>query len=345
MKTAIITGITGQDGSYLAELLLKEGYRVFGVVRKSSVFNTERIDHLQAESSSQSNIDVPVWARYFADNLFMIYGDLMDGSSIARMVYDIQPDEVYNLGAQAHVRVSFDQPELTMNVNAVGNLRLLTAIESLNKNKKVKFYQASSSEMFGNHPAGTLLHENSSFYPCSPYAIAKAAAYQQTLNSRKKGMFAVNGILFNHESPRRGATYVTRKITRAATRIYCGLQRELALGNLAASRDWGYAPDYVRAMHMMMQRDEPDDFVIATGYTTTVQQFLETVFSKLSLNVSDYVRIDKRYFREVELDCLQGDSSKARSVLGWEPSVRFEELVDKMIDSDMELAEKEKKCQ
>ena len=313
-------------------------------MRKSSVFNTERIDHLRNEGSSKE--DVPVWARYFAENLFLIYGDLTDGSSIARLIYDIEPDEVYNLGAQAHVRVSFDQPELTMNTNAMGNLRLLTAIESLSKSKPVKFYQASSSEMFGNHAPGTLLNEKSSFYPCSPYAIAKATAFWQTSNCReKKGIFAVNGVLFNHGSPRRGETYVTRKITRAATRIYCGLQEELALGNLAASRDWGYAPDYVRAMHMMMQLDEPDDFVIATGETTTVQNFLETVFSKLGLDASKYVRIDKRYFREIELNCLQGDSSKARSVLGWKPSICFDELVDKMIESDMELAEKEKKKQ
>jgi len=341
MKTALITGITGQDGSYLVELLLSKGYRVFGVVRKSSSFNTGRIDHLQMEGSANSDSSLPACAHYFADNFFMAYGDLTDGSSIARLVYDIEPDEVYNLGAQAHVRVSFDQPELTMDANAMGNLRLLMAIESLNKKKQVKFYQASSSEMFGNHPPGTMLNENSSFYPCSPYAIAKTAAYWQTLNYRKKGIFAVNGILFNHESPRRGATYVTRKITRAATRIHCGKQNELALGNLKASRDWGYAPDYVRAMHMMMQHDEPDDFVVATGITTTVQDFLETVFKKLDLDMSKYVRIDKRYFRDIELDCLQGDSSKIRSVLGWEPSVDFDGLVDSMVNSDMELEKNE----
>ncbi len=344
MKTALITGVTGQDGSYLVELLLRKGYRVFGVVRKSSVFNTERIDHLQTEGNVQDNAALPVWARHFADNFFMIYGDLLDGSSIARIIYEIEPDEVYNLGAQAHVRVSFDQPELTMEANAMGNLRLLMAIESLNKKKEVKFYQASSSEMFGNHPSGTLLDEGSSFRPCSPYAIAKTAAYWQTLNYRKKGLFAVNGVLFNHESERRGATYVTRKITRAATRIYCGLQSELALGNLKASRDWGYAPDYCRAMYLMMQHDEPDDFVVATGITKTVQDFLEVVFAKLSLDISKYVRIDKRYFRDIELDTLKGDASKIRSTLGWKPSVGFDELVNKMIASDMILAESEKKC-
>jgi len=273
----------------------------------------------------------------------MIYGDLMDGSSIARLIYDIEPDEVYNLGAQAHVRVSFDQPELTMDVNAMGNLRLLTAIESLNKKKRVKFYQASSSEMFGNHPPGTLLDEGSSFRPCSPYAVAKTAAYWQTLNYREKGLFAVNGILFNHEGPRRGATYVTRKITRAATRISCGLQDELVLGNLSASRDWGYAPDYVQAMYMMMQHDEPDDFVVATGVTKTVQEFLEAVFNKLGLDIDKHVRIDKRYFRAIELDTLKGDSSKIQTTLGWQPSVGFDELVGKMVDSDMALAEKQKR--
>lgn len=338
MKTALITGITGQDGSYLAELLLSKGYRIFGVVRKSSVFNTERIDHLCTEGITDPS--TPAWARRFADNFFMIYGDLTDGSSIARIIYDIEPDEVYNLGAQAHVRVSFDQPELTMNVNAMGNLRLLTAIESLNQKKPVKFYQASSSEMFGNHPSGTILDEQSSFRPCSPYAVAKTAAYWQTCNYRNKGIFAVNGILFNHESPRRGATYVTRKITRAATRIVCGLQNKLYLGNLKASRDWGYAPDYVRAMYMMMQLDDPEDFVVATGETYTVEYFLETVFRRLNLDISKYVRIDKRYFRESELNCLQGNSKKIRSELKWKPSVNFDELVDKMIDSDMKLAKK-----
>ena len=339
MKTALITGVTGQDGSYLAELLLSKGYRVFGVVRKASVFNTERIDHLQTEGTDNTNL--PDWARRFADNFFMIYGDLMDGSSLARIIYDIEPDEVYNLGAQAHVRTSFDQPELTMNVNAIGNLRLLTAVESLNKKKQVKFYQASSSEMFGNHPPGTFLGERSPFLPCSPYAVAKTAAYWQTCNYRKKGIFAVNGILFNHESPRRGITYVTRKITRAAARIACGLQYELVLGNLAASRDWGYAPDYVLAMYLIMQHNEPDDFVVATGVTKTVQNFLDTVFDKLNLSVDEHVRIDKRYFRSIELDTLKGDSSKIQSILGWKNQVGFDELVNKMIESDMKLAEKE----
>ncbi|MHA2279424.1 MAG: GDP-mannose 4,6-dehydratase [Promethearchaeota archaeon] len=736
MKTALITGITGQDGSYLAELLLKEGYRVFGVLRKSSSWNTGRIDHLCKLDSSDDN--VPVWARYVTDNFSMVYGDLMDGSCVARLVYDIEPDEVYNLGAQAHVRVSFDQPELTMDVNAMGNLRLLASIESLNKRKEVKFYQASSSEMFGNHPQGTLLNEESSFRPCSPYAVAKTAAYWQTLNYRERGIFAVNGILFNHEtvssftpmiyrfgrgeidiapisdicrkagfhvdetknyyqsspisnlyvwdkngwtlvkrasaysrktndrgdpimvnarnavysatpdhvvlmengekeirnvkigdcvdlcdypklekvnslsleearllgalvgdgcylkytsssssirdhvlslwakvgdgkwsynptisgftkklvgqvilrgsglswfkkfdiytrqkdifgrrykkvprcilnadvniqrsflegynladglkknpckylfksfktnspvlasgllflvnrvtkqqynitveeskkwgktqyyysinllsdsrhyqnssqslvkydkvlelittgasqrtisretgisrpfirkvqngyiptgvhtcslrknevkkiltmpnydgwfydletesgtfhcgigqgivhnSPRRGATYVTRKITRAATRIYCGLQNQLSLGNLDAARDWGYAPEYVNAMYKMMQADEPEDFVVATGRMKTVREFLEAVFTKLGLNIEQYVRIDKRYFRPIELDCLQGDASKIKRTLGWQPVVGFDELVDKMVKSDLELAGQEK---
>lgn len=340
MRIALITGVTGQDGSYLAELLLEKGYRVFGVVRKSSSFNTGRIDHLRTTSVSTN---IPVWAGYIADNFSMVYGDLVDGSSISRLVYEIEPDEVYNLGAQAHVRVSFDQPEFTMNANALGNLRLLEAISGLSKKKEVKFYQASSSEMFGNHPPGTLLNEDSTFCPCSPYAVSKCSAYWQTLNYRSRGIFATNGILFNHESPRRGETYVTRKITRAATRIYLGIQKELILGNLDASRDWGYAPDYVQAMYNMMHIDTPEDFVIATGETRTVREFLDMVFQKLGLDADKYVRIDKRYFRLQELHCLQGDAAKAKSKLAWEPKVNFEELVDNMIKSDLKLAELEKR--
>jgi len=342
VKTALITGVTGQDGSYLAELLLQKDYRVFGVVRKSSSFNTGRIDHLR-KTDDGSDPNVPVWARYFTDNFSMVYGDLMDGSSIGRLIYDIEPDEVYNLGAQAHVRVSFDQPEMTMNINALGNLRLLEAIHGLARKKEVRFYQASSSEMFGNHPPGTLLNEDSEFCPCSPYAVAKCSAYWQTSNYRSRGMFATNGILFNHESPRRGETYVTRKITRAATRIYHGIQKELVLGNLDASRDWGFAPDYVQAMYNIMHADEPEDFVIATGVTKTVREFLELVFQKLGLSIDEYVRIDKRYFRPQELHCLQGDASKANAQLGWHPEVHFEELVDRMIESDLKLAEQEKR--
>ena len=341
MKTALITGVTGQDGSYLAELLLKKGYKVFGVLRKSSSWNTGRVDHLCKLDSSDDN--VPIWARYFTDNFSMVYGDLTDGSCIARLIYDIEPDEVYNLGAQAHVRVSFDQPELTMDINAMGNLRILASIESLNKKKEVRFYQASSSEMFGNHPPGTLLNENSTFCPCSPYAVAKTAAYWQTLNYRERGIFAVNGILFNHESPRRGATYVTKKITRAATRIYCGLQKQLSLGNLDAARDWGYAPEYVDAMYKMMQADDPDDFVVATGKTRTVREFLTAVFDKLSLDVEKHVKIDKRYFRPLELHSLCGDSSKAKDKLGWESKTSFDDLVKIMVEYDMKNAEKEKK--
>ncbi len=306
-----------------------------GKMRKSSSFNTGRIDHLRTEDGVGSGI--PVWARYLTDNFSVVYGDLTDGSSISRLIYDIEPDEIYNLGAQAHVRVSFDQPELTMNTNAMGTLRLLEAIVSLNRKKQVKFYQASSSEMFGNHTFGTLLNEDSGFMPCSPYAISKCSAYWQVKYYRSQGIFATNGILFNHESPRRGSTYVTRKITRAATRIALGLQDKLVLGNLSASRDWGYAPDYVKAIYMMMQSDEPGDFVVATGKTNTVQEFLNAVFAKLNLDIHKHVQIDKRYFRPQELHCLQGDSSKMQEKFGWQPEVDFDQLVDVMIESDLKM--------
>jgi GDPmannose 4,6-dehydratase len=327
MKRALVTGITGQDGSYLAEFLLNKGYEVWGVVRRSSSFHTGRIDHLYRDPHEKGV------------RLKLLYGDLSDGSSLSAMMRDIEPDEVYNLGAQSHVRVSFDQPVYTVNVDALGTLRLLEAVR--NGPKPPRFYQASSSEMFGSAPPPQ--SEATPFHPRSPYACAKVYAFHQTVNYREAyGLFACNGILFNHESPRRGETFVTRKITRAATRIKLGLQEKLFLGNLDAKRDWGSAPDFVEAMWMMLQADAPDDYVVATGQTYSVKQFLEATFSKLDLEWQKYVEIDERYLRPSEVDVLLGDPSKAREKLGWKPRTSFEELVATMVAGDMEMARREK---
>lgn len=327
MKKALITGITGQDGSYLTEFLLKKGYEVYGIIRRSSSFHTGRIDHLYKDPH-----DKPA--------LKLIYGDLTDGSNLSTIVNDIEPDEVYNLGAQSHVRVSFDMPIYTANVDALGTLRLLEAIRTMKK--PPRFYQASSSEMYGK-VVETPQTEKTPFYPRSPYGCAKVYSFWQTVNYREAyDMFACNGILFNHESPRRGETFVTRKITRAATRIKLGLQKKLYLGNLDAKRDWGFAGDYVETMWLILQQEKAEDFVIATGETHSVKEFLVEVFGHLGLDWQEYVDIDPRYYRPTEVDILQGDASKAKKVLGWEPKVSFQELARMMTDADMELAENEK---
>ncbi len=324
MKRALITGITGQDGSYLTELLIEKGYEVFGIVRRSSSFNTDRIDHLYQDPHEPGT------------RLRMFYGDLNDSSSLNTILRKTEPDEIYNLGAQSHVRVSFDVPEYTGDVTGLGTVRILEAIRDTGI--KPKFYQASSSELFGR-VRETPQNELTPFYPRSPYACAKAYAYHITVNYRESyGLFACNGILFNHESERRGETFVSRKITRAATRIKLGLQERLYLGNLDARRDWGYAKDYVEAMWMMLQADEPDDFVIATGENYSVRDFLTEAFSYLDLDWEKYVETDPRYYRPAEVDLLLGDPSKARRVLGWEPKVSFKELVRIMVDHDLELA-------
>ena len=327
MKKALITGITGQDGSYLTEFLLKKGYEVYGLIRRSSSFHTGRIDHLYKDPH-----DKPA--------LKLIYGDLTDGSNLSTIVNDIEPDEVYNLGAQSHVRVSFDMPIYTANVDALGTLRLLEAIRTTKK--PPRFYQASSSEMYGK-AVETPQTEKTPFYPRSPYGCAKVYSFWQTVNYREAyDMFACNGILFNHESPRRGETFVTRKITRAAARIKLGLQKKLYLGNLDAKRDWGFAGDYVETMWLILQQEKAEDFVIATGETHSVKEFLVEVFGHLGLDWQEYVNIDPRYYRPTEVDILQGDASKAKKVLGWEPKVSFQELARMMTDADMELAENEK---
>jgi len=327
MKKALITGITGQDGSYLTEFLLKKGYEVWGIIRRSSSFHTGRIDHLYKDPHEQPKLK-------------LIYGDLTDGANLSTIINEVKPDEVYNLGAQSHVRVSFDMPIFTVNTDALGTLRLLEAIRS--SDRPVKFYQASSSEMYGK-VVEIPQTEKTPFYPRSPYACAKAYSFWQTLNYREAyGLFACNGILFNHESPRRGETFVTRKITRAATRIKCGLQDKLFLGNLDAKRDWGFAGDYIEAMWLMLQQDSPDDYVIATGESHSVREFVEEVFSYLDLDWQKYVEIDPRYFRPSEVDFLQGDASKAKKVLGWEPKVTFKELAKLMTDTDMKIAMEEK---
>ncbi len=326
MKKALITGITGQDGSYLAELLLSKGYQVWGLLRRSSSFNTGRIDHLYQDPHE----DPP---------LRLVYGDLTDGGNLSAIINEIEPDEVYNLGAQSHVRVSFDMPIYTANADGLGTLRLLEAIRL--SAKKPKFYQASSSEMYGR-VRETPQTEQTPFYPRSPYACAKLYSYWQTVNHREAyDLFACNGILFNHESPRRGETFVTRKITRAATRIKLGLQKKLYLGNLDAKRDWGFAEDYVQAIWMMLQHDHPDDYVIATGETHSVREFVSEVFGHLDLDWQQYVEIDPRYFRPSEVDVLLGDPAKAKKVLGWQPEVTFRELAVMMTDADMKLAEHE----
>jgi len=327
-KKALITGITGQDGSYLAELLLAKGYEVHGLIRRSSSFNTERIEHLYADPHDPE-------AR-----MFLHYGDLTDGTGLRQVLTKVQPDEIYNLGAQSHVRVSFDQPVYTAQATGIGTVRLLESLRDTGLSARV--YNAASSEMFGK-VAETPQTERTPFHPRSPYACAKVYSYWQTVNYRESyGMFCCNGILFNHESPRRGETFVTRKITRAVGRIKEGLQDKLYLGNLDAKRDWGFAGDYVEAMWLMLQQDEPDDFVIATGRTYSVQEFLTQAFARAGLDPAKYVETDLRYFRPAEVDLLLGDASKARQVLGWQPRVGFEELVAMMVDADCELAEQER---
>lgn len=330
MKRALVTGITGQDGSYLAELLLAKGYEVHGVVRRSSSFNTERIDHLYRDPHES---DV---------KLLLHHGDLNDASSLQAIIDEVKPDEVYNLGAQSHVRVSFDIPEYTAEVTGLGTVRLLEAIRKLGT--KCRFYQASSSELYGK-VVETPQRETTPFHPRSPYAAAKAYAFYLTQNYREAyGLFAVNGILFNHESERRGETFVTRKITRAVGRIKHGLQTELFLGNLDAKRDWGHAADYVEAMWLMLQQDVPDDFIIGTGETHSVREFLELAFARAGLDWRKHVKSDARYFRPSEVDLLLADASKARKTLGWAPKVGFQELVARMVDSDTELAARERRA-
>jgi len=314
-RRAFITGITGQDGSYLAEILLEKGYEVYGMIRRSSSFNTARLDHI------------------FGD-IELVFGDLTDGSVLNQLMRTIRPDEVYNLGAQSHVRVSFDIPEYTADADAMGTLRLLDAIRE--EGVQCRFYQASSSEMFGQ-AVEIPQRETTPFHPRSPYGVAKVFSYWITRNYREAyGMYAVNGILFNHESPRRGPTFVTRKITRAVGAILRGEQDDLRLGNLEARRDWGFARDYMEGAWMMLQADEPDDYVLATGETHSVEDFLEEAFAYAGLDWHDYVKIDPRYFRPSEVDILIGDYSKAKEQLGWEPAVRFQELVRMMVDADRE---------
>jgi GDPmannose 4,6-dehydratase len=321
MKKALITGITGQDGSYLAELLLEKGYEVHGIIRRSSTFNTDRIDHLYNDP------------KVYGSRLFLHFGDIADSTSLVKLLYGIQPDEIYNLAAQSHVRVSFDIPEYTADVTAVGTVRILEAIRETGL--KAKFYQASSSEMFGMVQESPQT-ETTGFHPRSPYAAAKVYAHWMTVNYRESyGMFASSGILFNHESPRRGETFVTRKITRAVARIKAGTQAKLFLGNLDAKRDWGYAKEYVEAMWLMLQQSDADDYVIATGETHSVREFLDEAFSYVDLDWKDYVELDARYLRPAEVDHLVGDASKAKRVFGWEPRATFKELVRLMVEADM----------
>jgi GDPmannose 4,6-dehydratase len=326
-KTALITGITGQDGSYLAEFLLSRGYWVYGLIRRSSSFNTSRIDHIYQDPHEPN------------PRLRLVYGDLNDASSLNKVLRDLEPDEIYNLGAQSHVMTSFDIPEYTGEVTGVGTVRLLEAIRETKI--KPKFYQASSSELYGLAQE-IPQKETTPFYPRSPYACAKAYSFYVVRNYREAyGLFACNGILFNHESPRRGETFVTRKITRAATRICLGLQDKFYLGNLEARRDWGFAPEYVEAMWLMLQQNTPDDYVIATGETHSVKEFVEETFRLLGLNWEDHVEFDRRYVRPTEVDTLLGDFSKAKTVLGWKPRVTFKDLVRIMVEADLELAKRE----
>ncbi len=347
MKKALITGITGQDGSYLAELLLGKGYEVHGIIRRSSSFNTGRIDHIY-QDPHETGV-----------RMFLHYGDLNDASSLNKVLRDIRPDEIYNLGAQSHVKVSFDVPEYTGEVDALGAVRILEGIRETGL--ETKFYQASSSELYGK-VVETPQKETTPFYPRSPYACAKAYAYYITVNYRESyGMFACNGILFNHESPRRGETFVTRKITRAAARISLGLQQCLYLGNLDAKRDWGFAGDYVEAMWLMLQQPEPDDYVIATGETRSVREFAEKVFARLNMPLEwrgkgmeekgidtktgkTLIKVDPKYFRPAEVDLLLGDSTKARKQLNWNPGTDLDRLVVMMVDSDLEMAKREKRA-
>lgn len=327
MKKALITGITGQDGSYLAELLLSKGYEVHGIIRRASTFNTERVDHLYQDPHINGV------------RLFLHYGDIADSTNLIKLLYRIQPDEIYHLAAQSHVRVSFDIPEYTGDVTGLGTIRILEAIRETGL--KAKFYQASSSEMYGKAQE-VPQRETTPFYPRSPYAAAKVYSYWLTVNYRESyGMFACNGILFNHESPRRGETFVTRKITRAAGRIKAGLEDKIFLGNLEAKRDWGYAKEYVEAMWLMLQQEEPDDYVIATGETHSVREFLESGFSYAGLDWRKHLEIDDRYYRPAEVDFLIGDASKAKRKLGWAAKTKFKELVRLMVDADLEVADKE----
>jgi len=333
-KVALITGVTGQDGSYLAELLLGKGYTVHGVVRRSSSFATGRIDHLHRTFDNGSRLQLH-------------YGDLGDASGLRRIIEQTLPDEVYNLAAQSHVRISFDQPAYTADVVGLGALRLLEAIRDHIKrhDRPVRYYQAGSSEMFGQ-AAEIPQRETTPFHPRSPYACAKCYAHWQTINYREAfGLFAANGILFNHESPRRGENFVTRKITRSATRIKLGMQDKLVLGNLEARRDWGFAGDYVEAMWLMLQQDQPDDYVIATGETHSVREFLELAFERAGLDWRRYVEFDSRFIRPSEVDLLIGDATKSRKLLGWQPRVKFHDLVAIMVDADLEIAQREQRGQ
>ncbi len=325
MKKALITGLTGQDGSYLAELLLSKDYEVHGLKRRSSSFNTERVDHLYHDTHESGT------------RFFLHYADLADASSLSGLLSDIRPDEIYNLGAQSHVKVSYEIPEYTGDVVGLGTLRLLEAIRRANL--ACRFYQASSSEMFGSTPPPQ--GEASLFHPRSPYACAKAFAHFSTVNYRESyGMHASCGILFNHESPRRGETFVTRKITRAVAHIKLGLQQRLFLGNLDAQRDWGYAPDYVKAMWLMLQQEKPDDYVIGTGEMHSVREFVDKAFAAAGLDWNEFVSIDPRYYRPAEVDALQADFSKAKRALGWEPEVTFDKLVQLMVDADLKAAQR-----
>ncbi|MDA0974999.1 MAG: GDP-mannose 4,6-dehydratase [Phycisphaerales bacterium] len=331
-RRAIITGITGQDGSYLAELLLEKGYEVHGVIRRSATFNTSRIDHLYRDPHEQGT------------RLFLHYGDLTDGNNLSQLLQEVKPDEVYNLGAQSHVRVSFDQPIFTSDVDGLGTLRMLEAVRTFQdwSGKQVRYYQASSSEMFGK-VREVPQRETTPFHPRSPYGAAKVFGHWITVNYRESyGMHASSGILFNHESPRRGETFVTRKITRAAGRIKLGLQKRLYLGNCDAQRDWGFARDYVEAMWLMLQQPEADDYVIATGRMISVKEFGKMAFAHLDLDFDEWVTIDEKYFRPAEVDQLLGDATKAKEKLGWEPRTSVEELASMMVEHDLELAEREK---
>jgi GDPmannose 4,6-dehydratase len=323
MKKALITGITGQDGSYLADLLLEKDYEVHGIIRRASTFNTSRIDHLYADPHINGV------------RMLLHYGDLSDSVNLVKLLYDLKPDEIYHLGAQSHVRVSFDIPEYTADVTGVGTIRILEAIREVGV--RSRFYQASSSEMFGKAQQVPQT-ETTPFWPRSPYGVAKVFSFWATVNYRESyGLCASNGILFNHESPRRGETFVTRKISRAVAAIKHGLQKELFLGNLDAKRDWGYAPEYVEGMWRILQHDEGDDFVLATGETHSVREFVEAAFSHVDLDWKQFVKYDARYKRPAEVELMMGDASKAKKILGWEPKVRFHELVRIMVDADMEL--------
>ena len=328
MKRALITGITGQDGSYLADLLLGKGYEVHGIIRRASTFNTARIDHLYQDPHVNGV------------RLFLHYGDLADSVHLVKLLYKLQPDEIYHLGAQSHVRVSFDIPEYTADVTGIGTIRILEAIREAGV--KTRFYQASSSEMFGKVQEVPQT-ERTPFWPRSPYGVAKVFAYWATVNYRESyGLHASNGILFNHESPRRGETFVTRKISRSVARIKCGLDNSLFLGNLEARRDWGYAPEYVQGMWLILQQDRPDDYIMATNETHSVREFVELAFERVGLDWKEYVKHDDRYERPAEVDLLIGDASKAKKLLNWEPQVRFEELVRMMVDADLALIESQR---